>query len=338
MLLKTSKQDDSVTYDNLHIGRTSELCLFTTEMTFPQDAPNSFGSIKVTFTRPSDSPNKSITIPLEPDTTSLSTVHINMHQSGTSAYAMPAEYCYFFTSCLGFDVVLAYLGEHRRPVLGNLAPNATIRNRQRRDEAANEKSSASWFSTIRSSLPTVLGVSAGPGKEDEADYSITFADCSPYLIVSAASLVNISSRLPNGQKMDVTKFRPNIVVNGAAEAFEEDYWRELAITTASHDSPIMVKLTSNCVRCKSINVDYATGDFNSGPAVLKEMQKDRRIDTGHKYAPVFGRYGFLTSKSVEGMYLSVGDEVEVVERNDAHTVFRWPGLGQNPKTELYPVV
>jgi len=337
MLLKPSKQDGSVIYDNLHVGRTSELCLFTTEMTFPQDDPGSSGSVKVTFTNPSDASNKSITIPLEPDITSLSTVHVNMHQSETSAYAMPAEYCHFFTSCLGFDTILAYLGEHRRPVLGNLAPNAAIRNRQKHDEAANGKGSASWFSTIKSSLPTVLGGSAGT-EEDEADYSITFADCSPYLIVSAASLDNISSRLPNGQKMDVTKFRPNIVVDGAAEAFEEDYWRELAIITASHDSPISVKLTSNCVRCKSINVDYATGDFNSGPAVLKEMQKDRRIDTGHKYAPVFGRYGFLTGKREDGMSLSVGDEVKVVQRNDSHTVFRWPGLGQNPKTELYPVV
>lgn len=54
--------------------------------------------------------------------------------------------------------------------------------------------------------------------------------------------------------------------------------------------------------------------------MLKMLQKDRRIDKGAKYSPVFGRYSFVDAGS-EGVSVAVGDEVRIVRRNEAQTVF-----------------
>lgn len=350
MLLKvTSSPGTPPTYENMHVGRVAAMCLFTTALTLP--SAESAGTVTITYARPATSPRTTdpdpdtLTIPLQPSITHLSPLAINMHQSQSGAHAMPDDTSAWFSRRFGFDVVLAYLGEHRRPVLGNLAPNAAVRNARRRVEVeAEEETASSWLGglvgRVQAQLPLVLGGSGaadGGEAEDEEDYGITFADCSPYLVVSAASLADVSARLPPAAPaMDVTKFRPNIVVTGAREAWTEDFWRELSITSASNSAGIRLRLTSNCVRCQSINVDYGTGRFDTGPAVLKELAKDRRVDVGHKYNPVFGRYGFV-ERGCEGWGVEVGDEVEVVARNEAHTVFRWPGIGQTPKTELYPV-
>ena len=118
----------------------------------------------------------------------------------------------------------------------------------------------------------------------------------------------------------------------AAAAFEEDFWAELRITTTNPDHRDAAKfhLTANCARCVSINVDYATGKPGTGDcgSVLKTLMKDRRVDKGVKYSPIFGRYGFLDRGSTSGsdgnnagMCVRVGDRVEVAKRNVERTVF-----------------
>ena len=123
------------------------------------------------------------------------------------------------------------------------------------------------------------------------------------------------------------RFRPNIVVSGAACAWDEDFWAELAIVPATGDASAVLNLTSNCVRCPSLNVNYQTGKGTG--TVLKSLQKDRKVDMGHKWSPVFGRYGFLEGR--EGVRVSVGDEIEVARRTEERTVLRWPGMGGVPK-------
>jgi len=59
--------------------------------------------------------------------------------------------------------------------------------------------------------------------------------------------------------------------------------------------------------------------------VLKLLQKDRRVDLGAKYSPVFGRYGFV-GKGGEGRVVRVGEEVWVSGRNKERTKFYWRGL------------
>lgn len=68
--------------------------------------------------------------------------------------------------------------------------------------------------------------------------------------------------------------------------------------------------------------DYATGKPGTGESgkMLKLLQKDRRIDRGMKYSPVFGRYSFV-DKASEGSLIKVGDEVRITKRNEQNTLF-----------------
>jgi uncharacterized protein YcbX len=154
---------------------------------------------------------------------------------------------------------------------------------------------------------------------EEDEDNIAFNDGAPYLVISEASVADVTNRLPDGVEMDHTKFRGNIVLKGSNLAFEEDFWGELTFSGDGDDARIV--LTGNCGRCKSLNVDYNTGDAGKGPdgQVLKLLQKDRRVDPGMKYSPIFGRYGF-TLRGDEGKVLRVGDQV-AVKRNQEGTVF-----------------
>jgi uncharacterized protein YcbX len=147
-------------------------------------------------------------------------------------------------------------------------------------------------------------------------------DVAPYLLVSETSLAAVSERLPADQPMDIMKFRPNIIVSGVDERWEEDYWGEVQFTSTVSDAPesVTLSLERNCVRCRSINVDYRTGQQGSDESgrVLALLQKDRRVDTGMKYNPVFGRYCFLSGA---GGSISVGDEATMTRRNQHRAVF-----------------
>ena len=54
--------------------------------------------------------------------------------------------------------------------------------------------------------------------------------------------------------------------------------------------------------------------------MLKMLSKDRRVDKGAKWTPVFGRYSFL-HPDCEGNEIEVGDEVVVSRHISEHTAF-----------------
>ncbi|KAK5046211.1 hypothetical protein LTR16_011295, partial [Cryomyces antarcticus] len=112
-----------------------------------------------------------------------------------------------------------------------------------KDTAQSPKQN-SWLSSITSSILLL-----GSGADDED--KITFQDCAPYLIVTQASLNNVSSRL-DGEEMDASKFRPNIILEGADSEWDEDFWGEIAIGDTK------ISLVQNCVRCQSINIGKMT--------------------------------------------------------------------------------
>lgn len=295
MLLKV--QDDG-TLKNVHIVHFPELALFHTSITYP-DGADEQGSITVSFRPPSDSGKKpdAVKIPLQPDVVAagLPELDIVMHKSPAKAFDMGSPFNDWFSTCLGYAVKLAYLGDNRRQVLMSRSPNK------------QPPQSKSLLSSIASYIPLI-----GSGDDDE----ITFQDCAAYLVVSQQSLDNVSARLGEGMEVDVIKFRPNIVIDGADEAWAEDFWAEIAVGDTT------ITLTHNCVRCASLNIDYETGKPGTGPTgeVLKRLQKDRRVDRGAKWSPVFGRYGFPGPKDA-GKQLAVGDEVKVLKQNAERTAF-----------------
>ncbi|KAJ9198017.1 hypothetical protein DTO166G4_9157 [Paecilomyces variotii] len=313
MLLKVNDENTG-DFENMHVSYYAELTLFLTDLVLPSEEGNDSGRIRVTYQSPvsSDSSQgrKTLEIPLEPDIQGLRELDIVMHESPTKGYDMGHEYNDWFSECLGYRVILAYLGQNRRSVLGSLSPKAAARKQQ------NANGGGGWLSMVMNSVP-LLGGNGG----DEGQ--ITFADCAAFLVVSETSLHNVSARMAEGEEVDIIKFRPNIVVSGSEEAFEEDFWGELTVG----DEKVKLLLTANCTRCQSLNIDYTTGKFGTGESgkVLKKLMKDRRVDKGVKYSPVFGRYGFPDQAS-NGMTLRVGDEVEVSKRLTERTTFDWPGL------------
>jgi len=326
---------------NMQISRFPEMCLFTTEIV------DSKILIRYTKDHVFDHPEQklkdagsTLEIELEPSTSALDSLELTMYSSPTTSYDMGSSPNTWFSERFGYSVKLLYIGSHRRKPLGNLPPSVAARQReglQGSTLTTNEpnNSAKSWLGSITSTATSMLSsVTTGNRTYPGVDEGISFADCAPYLIISSKSWEQAQSRLdPPSEALDITKFRPNIIVEGAESAYEEDYWGELEILPSASNSPqqqpLKMVLTQNCVRCASLNVDYDTGKFGTGEAgkMLKKLQGDRRVDPGAKWSPVFGRYGFLDR--VEGadetvpvsVSVSVGDEVRIVRRNESRTKF-----------------
>lgn len=262
--------------------------------------------ITVTYRPPVSVESKHITQDLEialvPSTfANLAKVSIDMHNSSTTGYNMGGKYNEWFSSCFGFTVIFVYWGGNTRQVLGNLPGRPSSQGPK----------ATTFLSNIASTIPVL-----GPMFREDSEI-IAFNDCAPFLVITEESSSNVTSRLPDDVEMDITKFRANIVLKGSPAAFDEDFWGELLF-----DENARIILTANCGRCVSLNINYDTGESGTGRAgtVLKLLSRDRRVDQGVKYSPIFGRYGFL-GKKYEGRILTVGDHVVVSRRLDERTRF-----------------
>ncbi|KAH6627553.1 hypothetical protein F5144DRAFT_276063 [Chaetomium tenue] len=254
-----------------------------------------------------------IEMPLEPDMSCLEKTDVVLHGSPASAYRMGDSYDTWFSQHFGVPTVLIYLGDGRRPVLGKALP----------PKPAQEQQQKGWMSSLTSYITSPQESDGGSGAW------ISFSDVAPLMVASEPSLQDVRDRLLNGQPVEMYKFRPNIVVDGEGEdAWAEDFWAALAIGPSESPQRSTLQLTGNCVRCISLNVDYQTGKPAEGELgnVLKRLMKDRRVDTGSKWSPVFGRYAFLDSRHTEGITVSVGDSVEVTRRTTERSVWDWPDL------------
>jgi glycine hydroxymethyltransferase len=359
MLLKVEagKDGPEATLKNMHIPHFPEMGLFQTAVEFPTTKHDT-GKVIVTYNPPTpqdiSDPKprepKYLEIPLRPMLVKgKKKLQVMMHKSPTTGYDMGAEYNDWFSECFGFPVILAYLGNNSRKVLGTMAPEK--RNKTPWWTIWYEAVAHVWrrivpllliwlFILIRA-INIPIGMMADDDLTPQValpaaaliftswvwgthcllvrihQTRISFADCAPFLVISQASIDDVSARLPEGEEMDHTKFRPNIVVSGADSAFEEDFWTELVVGPTK----ARLLLTGNCVRCQSLNVDYETGSMAEGETgmVLKKLMKDRRVDRGAKFSPVFGRYSFLHWTG-HGDIIRVGDEVGVVARSNERTV------------------
>ncbi|KAI7338542.1 MOSC domain-containing protein [Hortaea werneckii] len=302
MVLKV--QEDG-SHKNMAVAHFPEMTLYFPTIQLPEEGDPTRGTVTITYKPPSGD-HSSLSIPLVPETEGLEQIEITLHGSPVTAYKMYPEYNAWLSSRFGFEVKLVHLGHNLRNVLMSTSGKA-------------DPQSSGWWSSITSKASGFL-----TGAEDDQN-QITFADCAPYLVVSEKSMDDAHNRLPDGQKMDISKFRPNIIVAGAAKVWEEDLWRELLINDKTR-----ILCEHNCGRCKSINIDYATGAPGTDELgnMLKKLNSNRRVDQGTKWSPVFGRYSFLAADS-DWHSISVGDEVTVSKRLEETTKFDWPGLCTN---------
>ncbi len=129
-----------------------------------------------------------------------------------------------------------------------------------------------------------------------AEDRVSFADGYPLLIANAASLRDVAARAAM-PALSMDRFRPNIVVEGAA-AWAEDGWREIRIGSA------VFAAVKPCSRCVVTTIDQATGYRDAHDEPLRTLLSFRRDKRGQ---PIFGQN--LIPRG--GDEIRVGDSVTV---------------------------
>lgn len=94
---------------------------------------------------------------------------------------------------------------------------------------------------------------------------VGFADGYPFLLITQASLDDLNARL--AEPIEMRRFRPNLVVEGAAP-FAEDGWARLRI------GELLFRGVKPCDRCTVTTVDPDTG--TRGPEPLRTLSTYRK--------------------------------------------------------------
>lgn len=128
-----------------------------------------------------------------------------------------------------------------------------------------------------------------PGDETAA----ALQDATPFHLTSESSLADLCARMP--EPLPMIRFRPNLVVSGAAP-YAEDAWRRIRIGAVDFD------WSRPCARCVLTTTDHLSGARGKEP--LRTLATYRRRGSEVE----FGHY--LTSAPVDAM-LQVGDQVTV---------------------------
>lgn len=127
---------------------------------------------------------------------------------------------------------------------------------------------------------------------------VSFADGYPLLLTSESSLADLNQRIQaNGrQPVPMNRFRPNLVIAGAASG-AEDTWKAIRIGEAEF------RFAKPCVRCQVTTTDQASGEVR-GPEPLATLSTYRDTPTG-----VFFGQNLIPTKLAN---IRVGDEVCVL--------------------------
>lgn len=145
-------------------------------------------------------------------------------------------------------------------------------------------------------------------KKEELGYQaqVGFQDSYPLHIMNLASVHNLSSRLAPGKpKLNVLRFRPNIIMTGP-EAYDEDDWKMIKIGNK------LYHVCSRTSRCRLPNVDPITG-VKDAVEPDKTMRSFRTIDLG---APNKACLGMQMVPASEEGEICVGDCIEVLQRGE----------------------
>jgi len=98
---------------------------------------------------------------------------------------------------------------------------------------------------------------------------VGFADGFPLLLISQASLDDLSARV--GRPLEMLRFRPNLVVTGC-EPYAEDQWRRIRI------GDLEFELVKGCSRCILTTLDPYTGERSADREPLTTLKTYRERD------------------------------------------------------------
>jgi uncharacterized protein YcbX len=147
--------------------------------------------------------------------------------------------------------------------------------------------------------------------------STCFPDLMPLLIGSESSINELNSRIQAAENsdltLDVSRFRPNILVRGQPDApWDEDRWKTLRISS-NGKTITNIDVTQRCARCQVPNVDPDTAEKHKRQP-WDTLMKYRRVDEGIKFKPCYG----MLCVPREAGEVRVGMMLEVTEVTDQH--------------------
>lgn len=128
----------------------------------------------------------------------------------------------------------------------------------------------------------------------QAGDEVGFADGFPFLLIGAASVGDLARRMD--ADLSMRRFRPNLVVGGAAP-YAEDRWRRIRI------GALEFRVAKPCSRCAitTVNPDTGTRDLDTLGALARYRRRDNKVYLGQNL--VHDAAGEL----------KVGDAVSVIE-------------------------
>jgi uncharacterized protein YcbX len=168
-----------------------------------------------------------------------------------------------------------------------------------------------WFSDVLQQPVRLVFLDDPTRRAPNPDFAqpgdvVSFADGYPMLLASENSLALLNDWIVEGPRpeegpLDMLRFRPNLVVRGAAP-FAEDGWTRIRIGEATF------RVVKGCDRCVLTTLDPETGEKQMEP--ITSLARHRRWD---------GKTWFAANlvPDTPGAVMRVGDEVEVLEERDA---------------------
>jgi uncharacterized protein YcbX len=160
---------------------------------------------------------------------------------------------------------------------------------------------AAWLTRLLERPCRLVYLPISQGIQVDQDYArpgerTAFSDGFPFLLIGQASLDDLSARV--GRLFDMRRFRPNLVIAGAAP-YAEDGWRRIRI------GDIEFRVVKPCSRCVIPTIDPLSAERSPDREPLATLMTYRKGEGG-----VF----FGQNLIAEGIgELKVGMPVEVLE-------------------------
>ncbi|ODV92594.1 hypothetical protein CANCADRAFT_43194 [Tortispora caseinolytica NRRL Y-17796] len=110
----------------------------------------------------------------------------------------------------------------------------------------------------------------------------------------------------------VKRFRPNFVLSGARDVYDEESWKEIKIDIVDGEPQNWIVVCRN-VRCPVPTVNPDLGVFHPKHQPYKAMQSFRRVDSGAPYQPCFSMNLVNTTN---GYKIPTGSAVQILSRGE----------------------
>lgn len=134
--------------------------------------------------------------------------------------------------------------------------------------------------------------------------NMDFADGFPYLLVSQQSVDDFNSKVKHAN-IECDRFRPNIVVTGKLEPYDEDWWNTIRIHGA------LFKNCKTCTRCTVPSINQNTGERDLKIAAALKEHRSGVMDGNDTTL-----FGVNLCGTVSDTKLQVGDLVRVLDRKE----------------------